>query len=235
MTPTPRRALAATAALSLAVLLGACATPVSGSSPSPTQTMGGETEVAAAWLDEGRAIAVVTWGSSTCAPIVGEPSYAAGTLTVELSDVDGRACTRDYVPRATFVMLPEGVDAAQSLDVTVTGAYSGTTALAGDAGSAPGGGGDYLPSAGWFDAEGFVLLSWGSSGCVPQLQSAEATGAAEVTATFVTPPADQVCTADMAPRLTVGAVEGVEARTGVQLVLVGDDFDNLRIPIAGSR
>jgi hypothetical protein len=157
------------------------------------------------------------------------------TVTVELTDPDATACTRDYVPRASLVTLPAGVDPTTDLRVVVTGTYAGEASLAGDAGLAgiPGGMTEYLPSAGWYDHGGFLVLSWGSSTCAPQLESAEATGTDEVTATFATPPADQVCTADMAPRVTVAEVADVKEGADVQVVLTGGEFDDVTIPIAG--
>jgi hypothetical protein len=239
MTTTPRRVLAVAAALSLAALLGACASPTPGSTSGPaattSPTAGGEAELAAAWLDDGRGVGVVSWGSSTCIPIAGEPTYADGVVTVELSDVEGQACTRDYVPRGTFITLPAGVDPSHDLEIAVTGTYAGNVVLPGDTTLTADPATEYLPSAGWFGKVDFLLLSWGSSTCIPQLEKAEATGEGEVTATFVTPPANQVCTADMAPRVTVGSVADLEGDAGTELLLVGGGFDNVRVPIAGVR
>jgi hypothetical protein len=54
--------------------------------------------------------------------------------------------------------------------------------------------------------------------------------------TFETPPADQVCTMDMAPRATVAFVEGLEEDVDVSLVLAGSpELDNVRVPIYGSN
>lgn len=241
MPPTSRRVLVAALALSLAALgLAACATPSPGTSPSIADTGSPSAdagEIGAAWLDDGRAVGVVTWGSSSCVPFAGEPMYdaATATVTVELTDPEGAACTRDYVPRGSLVSLPAGVSPAEDLQVVVTGTYAGSTALAGDAAltAQPGGMTEYLPSAGWYDHGGFLILTWGSSSCVPQLESAEATGADEVTATFVTPPADQVCTADMGPRVTVAGVADVPEDADVTLLIVGGGFADVEVPIAG--
>ena len=63
-----------------------------------------------------------------------------------------------------------------------------------------------------------------------------ATGPAQVTVTFEAPPADQVCTMDMAPRGTVAVVDGLEAEDDVTLVLTGSpEFDNVSVPIYGSN
>lgn len=237
---SPRRPLAVVAALALGVLLGGCVSGGPGApsgSGDPTEPGSGDPAVAAAWLDDGRSLGIVTWGSSTCAPMAGEPTYAGGVLTVALSDVAGQTCADDSVARATVVSLPQGVDPSQDLSIEVTGAHVGRAMLAADPDLTPRATHDseYLPSAGWFAPNGFLLLSWGSSSCAPRLVSATASAADEVTATFATPPADQVCTADMAPRVTVGTVSGIDATTDVELVLRGDDFDSVRVAIAGSR
>jgi hypothetical protein len=158
-------------------------------------------------------------------------------VTLVEPDAD-TACTSDLVPRVTLVEVPEGVDPSQDLAITVTGdGFAGSTDLEGVEGLTGGGMTDYLPSAGWTDTDGqFVLLTWGSSSCVPVISDVAASGPAEVTVTFETPAADQVCTMDMAPRATVAVVEGLEEDSDVSLVLVGSpEFDNVSIPIYGSN
>ena len=199
-----------------------------------------EVEIDAAWLDDGRIIGLVTTGSSTCVPAADEATLQAdGSLAVTLVEPDAdTACTRDLVPRVTLVEVPEGVDPSKDLAITVTGdGYSGSTDLDGVDGLTGGGMTDYLPSAGWTDTDGqFVLLTWGSSSCVPVISDVAASGPAEVTVTFETPAADQVCTMDMAPRATVAVVDGLEEDSDVSLVLAGSpEFDNVRIPIYGEN
>lgn len=193
-------------------------------------------ELDAAWLDGGRMIGLVTSGSSTCVPSAADVAFEAGVLTVTLAEVDpDRPCTRDYVPRLTLVQLPEGVDPAQGLQISTTGAYVGETDIAAVEGLAGGSETDYQPSAGWTGADGqFAIVTWGSSGCPPVLEDAAVTGPAEVTVTFQTPPADQICTADMGPRGTLATVTGLESDAGVELVLTGAEFD-ARIPITGTN
>lgn len=224
--------------------LAACATPVgsaspgsgSGSSASPVATDGTGTDVEAAWLDNGLGVGIVTWGSSTCIPTAGDATFADGTLTVELVDVEGQACTRDLVPRASYVALPAGVDPASDLDIVVTGTYAGDTELDGDSTltGVPGGMTDFAASAGWYSSDGFLLLTYGSSGCPPVLGGASAAGS-EVAVTFQDPPADQVCTMDMAPRITVVEVDGdaLDDDAGATAVLTGGGFDAVSVPIAG--
>lgn len=242
MAPRIRSVLAG---LGLAVLLtgvlAACATG-SGGTPSTAPTAsdddggsGEEQEVGAAWLDGGRAIGIVTQGSSTCVPTAEETTYADGVLNVTLVDVDGdAACTADLAPRASLVMVPGDVDPTQDLEIKVTGeGWHGDTELGGVAGLTSGGETDYLPSAGFTDVDGqFVILTWGSSSCVPVIENTELTSATEITVTFATPPADQVCTMDMAPRGTVASVLEVEDDSAdIFAILTGAEFDNVRIPI----
>ncbi|HWM16234.1 MAG TPA: hypothetical protein VNP97_06565 [Microbacterium sp.] len=237
-----RRALALPVALLLAgFALAGCATPVAGG-PSPSAGGGDDTEVEfdAAWLDGGRTIGLVTQGSSTCIPVVDEATLEAdGTLAVTLVEPEADTqCTMDFVPRVTLVGVPEGVDPSEDLVISLTGdGYAASADLEGVDGLPGGAETDYLPSAGWTDTDGqFVLLTWGSSSCVPVIADVAASAPAEVTVTFETPPADQVCTMDMGPRATVVFVEGLEEDSDVSLVLTGSpEFDDVRIPIYGSN
>jgi hypothetical protein len=239
---TSRRLLAIPAVLLLAgaALAGCAGTATSAPSSTPTAGESAEVEIDAAWLDDGRIIGLVTTGSSTCVPAADEATLQAdGSLAVTLIEPDAdTACTSDLVPRVTLVEVPEGVDPSADLAITVSGdGYAGATELEGVEGLAGDGMTDYLPSAGWTDTEGqFVLLTWGSSSCVPVISDVAASGPADVTVTFETPPADQVCTMDMAPRATTAVVEGLEEDSDVSLVLAGSpEFDNVRVPIYGSN
>ena len=237
-----RRLVAVPAVLLLsgAVLAGCASTPAAAPTADPSTGGSSEMEIDAAWLDDGRIIGLVTTGSSTCIPAADEAILQAdGSLAVTLVEPDAEmACTRDLVPRVTLVEVPEGVDPSEDLAITVSGGgYAGTAELDGVDGLAGSGMTDYLPSAGWTETEGqFVLLTWGSSSCVPVISEVAASGPAEVTVTFETPAADQVCTMDMAPRATVAVVDGLEEDSDVSLVLVGSaEFDNVRVPIYGEN
>lgn len=222
--------------------LAGCATAIdAGGTPSgsaaPDDDVSNDLEVDAAWLDGGRMIGLVTLGSSTCIPTAGEATFANGVIDVELVEpAEDTACTRDLVPRVSLFATPEGVDPTQDLEIRVAGANSsGDVDLDGVAGLALGGETDYLPSAGWTGEDGqFVVLSWGSSTCVPVFEQAVASGASEVTVTFATPPADQVCTMDMVPRGVVAQVADLEDDGEVFAILQGGEFDDIRIPIVGS-
>ncbi|MET2011448.1 hypothetical protein ABXJ56_07860 [Microbacterium chocolatum] len=231
----------------VAVALTGCATPAGSGggggttepAPAPDASAPAAVEVDAAWLDDGRSIGIVTQGSSTCVPMAEDATYADGVLTVTLVEPEDAACTRDLVPRVSLVGVPEGVDPAEDLDIVVDGeGFRGETELDGVSGLAgPGGETQYAPSAGWTNTDGqFVVLTWGSSSCAPVFQEVVATGPAEVTATVEEPPADQVCTMDMAPRAAVLVVDGLEEDDAVELILTGSpEFADVRTPILGSN
>ncbi|MEV7756438.1 hypothetical protein AB0O16_01775 [Microbacterium sp. NPDC089180] len=206
----------------------ATSSPDSGASASPA-------ELGAAWLDAGRAIAVVTRGSSTCVPVVsGEPSASADTLTVTLEESARTDCTRDMAPRATLVGVPAGVDPTRPLEVTVQGAAEGRTTLAALT-TAPSDAGQFAPSAGWVDARTIALVTYGSSGCPPTVESVTTTGT-EIAVQFAAPPADQVCTMDLAPRITLADVGDGAPAGAASVVLSGDGVDATDpIPVLGSR
>lgn len=192
-------------------------------------------EVEAAWLDAGRSIAVVTRGSSTCVPVVdGEPRVAGDAVTVTLGASARTDCSRDMAPRATLVGLPSGVDPTRSLEVTVEGTAEGRTTLAPLA-AAPSGAPEFSPSAGWVDARSIAIVTYGSSGCPPTVESVATTGS-DIAVRFATPPADQVCTMDIAPRVTLADI-GDEAPEGeASVVLTGGGVGATDpIPVLGSR
>jgi hypothetical protein len=213
---------------------GAASSPGS-SSPTDAAPPSPAGDVSAAWLDAGRAIAVVTSGSSSCVPAVGgEPQMADGALTVNLVESTQEPCTRDMAPRATLVPLPAGTDAGAALTVKVTGALEGEATLAALA-DVPTPSDDFAPSAGWVSASLVAILTYGSSSCAPTLESVSTDGG-NVAVQFATPPVDQVCTMDFAPRVTLADV-GAEAGDGpVSLVLSGGNVQvSDPIPVLGSR
>jgi len=191
-------------------------------------------EVEAAWLDDGRMFAIVTWGSSTCVPIVDEISAEGQKITVALVDApsdDGaeKACTSDLAPRASVGAIPEGVDPTQDVEFIVTTGditddveLDGNSALTGTPGQPT----EYTPSAGWFDDDGIVLLTWGSSTCAPVVENVERQ-AGGATVTFATD--DGVCTMDMAPRVTLigfdDDADDDDDDSAFELTLVGGNLD----------
>lgn len=192
-------------------------------------------KIGAAWLDAGRAIAVVTWGSSTCVPVVSaEPTVSGDAVTVTLGESGRTDCTRDMAPRATLVGLPAGVDPTRSLEVTVEGAAEGRTTLA-PLTSAPSDAEQFAPSAGWVDARTIALVTYGSSGCPPTVESVITTGTG-IAVQFAAPPADQICTMDLAPRVTLADVGDGAPEGAVSVVLSGGGVDAPDpIPVLGSR
>lgn len=247
MTVRSRSLAGGVLALILIGALSACATPAGpgsggdSASPSdagtPSADAGADDDIEAAWLDGGRMVGLVTYGSSTCLPTASAGEASEGVLEVELTDDADAACTRDLVPRVTLVQITGDVDPAQGLEIRVRGeGYEDDVQLDGVPGLAGASETDYLPSAGWAGDDRFVVLSWGSSGCAPVLQSATVTSASEVAVAFEEPPADQVCTMDMAPRGLVVQVDGeLDDDSEVFAVLTGAEFDNVRVPILGRR
>ncbi|HYP73106.1 MAG TPA: hypothetical protein VEP72_03395 [Microbacterium sp.] len=218
--------------LALAGCASNAATPAS-TGGADDSTGSAELEVEAGWLNGGAAVALVTYGSSGCVPSASEVTLQAdGSVAVTLEDPTGDvACTADYAPRGTLVELPDGVDAASDLELVVS--YNGARddidldAFTGTAVE------EYAPSAGWIDDGTFAILTWGSSSCAPVVQDVIVAGA-EVTVTFATPAADQVCTMDMAPRVTLATTpDASDDATSVTLT-GGTDFQTpVTVPIYG--
>lgn len=190
----------------------------------PAPAVDDDQDLAAAWLDDGRMFAIVSWGSSTCIPVVDEISSDGQTVSLSLVDTGAAdaVCTADLAPRASVAALPDDVDPTQDVQFHVT--IAGDTRDVGLDGAEPLGGDEYAASAGWFDDDGIVLLTWGSSTCAPVVQDvATATGSATVTF------AEQegMCTMDMVPRATIIGVPGDDADDDAPyaLTLVGGGLD----------
>lgn len=234
---TIRRTLSLSALVTATTLvLVGCAAGSAFPAGSPSETGGTQVlDVSAGWLDGGRAVAVVTHGSSSCVPSASDVSvHADGSVAVTLVDPTGEAvCTADLAPRASLVSLPNGVDAAAKLSLTVSlGTARGQVTLEPYAGPAVA---EYAPSAGWIDGNALAILTWGSSSCALRVQSAVSTGT-DVAVTFVDPPADRACTMDMAPRIALAVVDGGGAASGATATLSGGDAQfatPVTIPIAG--
>lgn len=233
---TTRRTLALITLLGAGALVFAgCATasPAPASSGAGSAPAGTELEVEAGWLDGGRMVALVTQGSSTCIPSATEATLQAdGTVAITLEDPAGDTpCTADLAPRASLVALPDGVDVTQDVDFVIT--YNdarGETDLDAYSGGAVE---EYSPSAGWIDDGLFAIVTWGSSSCAPAIQDVTADGSA-VTVGFIDPPADQVCTMDMAPRVALASVTGVSDE-GATVTLTGGGAEfatPVTVPIA---
>lgn len=212
---SPTRVVAALSAVAAILVFAGCTAgpgdtaPESTSAPSSSPGQGSDDsdDVEATLLDDGRMVAVVTWGSSTCVPQVDQIAAEGQTVSVTLVDPEGdgeQACTADMAARASVGALPEGVDPTKEITLQVTyGDVVDDVDLDGDPSftGTPGSSTEYTPTAGWFDDGSLVLLTWGSSTCAPVVEGLEGAGATG-TATFVTDDT-QVCTMDMAPRATV--------------------------------
>lgn len=190
---------------------------------APTDVPPAEFDADATWLDGGRAVGVVTWGSSTCVPVAqGVTLGADGSVAIELGAVDPMAvCTADLVPRVTPVSLPLDVDTTGGIDLVVTldGARD-------DVDLDPYGGPEVAmqsPSAGWIDDGMFAILTWGSSSCPPVVDTVEKTSATEVSVVFASN-GESFCTDDLAPRAVLAWVEGVDDDAPVAVTLSGYDF-----------
>lgn len=236
---TPSRlVLSASAALAAALLIVGCSSSPGSETPtsSPEPDGSGSTVpvdgdgMEAAWLDDGRLFALVSWGSSTCVPIVDEVSADGQKVTVSLVDAPADdeqevPCTADLAPRASIGGLPEGVDPTKDVEFVVTlGELTEDVELDGNAAltGVPGESTDYAPSAGWFDDEGIVLLTWGSSSCAPVVDDIEVQDGG-ATVTFAT--VEGACTMDMVPRATLLGVGDHDDDAPFTLTLVGDNLD----------
>lgn len=216
---------------------GAASTPSSSgsSTSSPDATSPAESsEIGAAWLNGGRSLALVTWGSSSCVPRSTEtPTIADGVLTVSLTESEGTACTRDMVPRPTLVSLPGGVDPTKDLEIAVSGAATGKATLEGLA--TPVQAEDFTPNAGWVNDSLVAIMTYGSSSCPPSVETVTAEGDA-IAVGFATPPADLVCTLDIAPQLSLADVTGIGGPDVSSLVLSGGGVTaDGPVPIIGKR
>ncbi len=217
--------------LGLAALLSGCATtpatsptnsPEATTAPSevPEETSLPDADFTAGWLASGTMIGVVTTGSSTCVPVASAVEGSGSTITVTLAEPDpAQPCTRDLQARITGIGIPDGVDVTKPLTVDVT--YNDATAsIKLDAAPAPAADPMAMaPSAGYVGAGTIGLVTYGSSTCRPAVESVEpGADASKLTATFATPDANQPCTMDLAPRVTlIGAESGVTELTFVDM------------------
>lgn len=225
----------ALAAGALLVLAGCGSQPAAApSNEPPSDAPAGDVQpLEATWLDDGRWLGVVTWGSSGCAIVVDEVTADGQDITVTSLESDtNAACTADHVPRPTVFGVPEGVDPTQ--DATVSMLADGvtyTTPLAGDSAltGVPGQPGGFTASAGWVDS-GIILLTWGSSTCTPQVSELSVTDGG---ATVVFDANDRMCTMDMAPRATYLESSELVKQPGFVLTLEGDNLDGTVSVIGG--
>ncbi|AGW40552.1 hypothetical protein O159_03330 [Leifsonia xyli subsp. cynodontis DSM 46306] len=121
-----RTAVALLLAVSGAALLAGCSTdsskPVTDYAgepkgvDAPASSAGGASW--AAWLEQGRQLGIVLYGSSTCPPTVQSIQVTADNqLQATLAPVSGGVCAQDYVPHTTVFATPARVSSAS--DVTI--------------------------------------------------------------------------------------------------------------------
>lgn len=226
------RTLASAVALAAVALLavGCTANPGSDAPTSSTAPSGASTppiadgvdEVEVAWIDGGRSLALLTWGSSSCAPTVGDVTASGQSIRVILAASGEKACTDDLAPRALMVPVPEGVDVTSDVEVEVVHGERTDEADLDGLAEAPQGLTEFEPSASSFGDDGVVLLTWGSSSCVPVVHDVQPTDAG-ATVTFAD--IDGVCTSDMAARLTPILIPERDDDGAVELTLVGGGLD----------
>ena len=225
-----KAALVTSALLGLTIALGACAsapaTPDEKTMQSPDAGGGvGDFETEAAWLDAGRLIGLVTYGSSSCVPVVEDATVAGDVITVTFAKQESNAvCTADMAPRVSVFGVPEGTDVTEDVNILIAGTdedadLDGLDAAPADTST------DYAPSAGWYnDKGGFIVATWGSSTCVPVIDAVEPTGTADVALTFATPKEDRPCTLDRVPRANIAQVDGLATQDDITLLLSGDNI-----------
>ncbi|MFJ4224048.1 hypothetical protein [Microbacterium sp. NPDC089695] len=99
--------------------------------PEATGTPGSSTEYlpSAGWVDDGTLV-LLTWGSSSCAPIV--ESLDAATLTATFVTDDTRMCTMDMAPRVTLLAFGDDAVDDDATTLTLVGdALDGTVEIRG--------------------------------------------------------------------------------------------------------
>lgn len=238
MSAFSRLGLSLAAIAAAALVVAGCASTPQSAPPTNTATPGGDAvseepgddadDFEAAWLDDGRMFAIVTMGSSTCVPQVADVTADGQNVAVTLADADAdAACTADMAPRASIGAFPEGVDPTKDVKLTVTyGDIVDDVDLDGspEHTGIPGTATEYIASAGWFDDRGLVLLTWGSSSCVPTVASVEGAGAAG-TVTFADQKPGTACTMDMSARATIVSFADDVDDDAFELTLVGDNLD----------
>lgn len=74
----------------------------------------------AGWFDDG-GLVLLTWGSSSCAPVVESAEGAGATGTVTFVTVADQVCTMDMAPRATIVAFAEDTVDDDDFTLTLTG------------------------------------------------------------------------------------------------------------------
>ena len=88
-----------------------------------TGVPGSPTEYApsAGWLDDG-SLVLLTWGSSSCAPVVEAVEGSGATGTVTFTTAEDQVCTMDMAPRATLIAFGDDQVDDDDFQLTLVGA-----------------------------------------------------------------------------------------------------------------
>ena len=76
-------------------------------------------DTSALWVDGGERIAILTGGSSSCAPYPTAVSVVDGTIEIQTARAGGDVCTADMAAITFEVETPAGVDAGSAVDVVL--------------------------------------------------------------------------------------------------------------------
>jgi len=87
-----------------------------------TGVPGSSTEYApsAGWIDDG-ALVLLTWGSSSCPPVVESLEGSGATGTVTFTTDDTQVCTMDMAPRATILAFGDDAVSDDAFTLTMVG------------------------------------------------------------------------------------------------------------------
>lgn len=233
------RIIPAALALAVVAVTAGCATAPAAAPPSDGPGSSGADDTAAhehtdltadhydvAWLDDGRAIGVVTWGSSTptCQPQLQDATAVGQKITITLAEHPDavKGCNGDLSAQAEMIPVPEGIDVTKDVEVEIAWGEVTDTASLAALDAAPQGDVQQEPSAGWFGDDGILLLTWGSSSCKPQVDDVEMTDAGAAVELVLS---SDMCTMDMAPRVTTILLPETAVRDGFELAVVGPYLD----------
>ncbi|THG30331.1 hypothetical protein E6C70_14610 [Glaciibacter flavus] len=128
----PRRNVVAAFALaaSVALVLSSCSSGSGGNAledyagpPKGVTGLPTAEEPFAAWLGDGKRIAITLFGSSGCPPIVSRMIVgASNSLQATVEKIpDDKVCTADYVPHTTVFTTPEQVSTTSDVSIRFTG------------------------------------------------------------------------------------------------------------------
>lgn len=103
----------------------------------PGLVAGSETDFTptAGWLDADGQFVVLTWGSSSCPPVLQDVAATGAsevTVTFQTPDAEGQVCTMDMAPRALVVPVSGLEDEGNTTLVLTGGGVEATTKILGE-------------------------------------------------------------------------------------------------------